>query len=72
MSVSTISRRWERIKSIDRHRMLDVGILFVILFSGFSDFFSLGSLGIKQAAIVLHVGVHVVAGLGILHHILKD
>ncbi len=72
MTASPIVRRIERLKSIDRHRLLDIGILFVILLSGLSDFVSLNMGIVQGAAIVFHVGVHVVAGLGILHHILKD
>ena len=69
---SFAARRWNRLRTLDRHRLLDVGILAVILISGLSDFVNLDMDFLRGTAIAFHIGVHVLAGLGILHHILKD
>jgi hypothetical protein len=69
---SFAARRIQRLRTLDRHRLLDIGILAVILVSGLSDFVSLDMDFLQGTAIAFHIGVHVLAGLGILHHILKD
>jgi hypothetical protein len=69
---SFAARRIARLRNLDRHRLLDVGILLVILVSGLSDFINLDMDFLRGTAIAFHIGVHVLAGFGILHHILKD